>query len=250
MEIMIAPENGTIELPGIEPIKDAEVSFEPVTPGQIILMDTDLLSYKNMLYKVSLLDEKMQEEDFDATTVYLHDKYFYIYRGRWSKASVNNSVGVYWDDIQGHIVRVNPMTDEQKEEFTYEGKIIRSDVDFIRLKANSNEFRINNLPETSRAFLPEPTETDDILKRLIKMAIIEKGIALDDYRDRFVDKNALFNFKQVLKGDSRLSMLLFDRGANALNLKYSIILEEKNPERPIGHGIHRMVVTSEDTYNL
>lgn len=249
MEIMVAPENTNIIIPGVEPIEGGSVPVEKVSSNDIILMDTDLLSYGNVLYHIEMLTENMKEEDFDSTTVYLFDKYFYLYRGRWSKASTNNLVGVYWDDILGKIVRVNPATDDEKAEFSYEGKIIRSDVDFIRLKANSNEFHINNLPETSRAFLPAPNENDDILKRLIKMAILQKGIALDDYKDRFVDKNALFNFKQVLKGDSRLSMLLFDRGANALNLKYSIILEEKG-STPLGRPIDRMIVTSEDTYDL
>ena len=65
----------------------------------------------------------------------------------------------------------------------------------------------------------------NFLKYVIKKAIIDKGIDIDRFKYRFVDKNALFNFKQVLKGDNRLSMLLFDRGVEAFNLKYTIVHE-------------------------
>ena len=84
----------------------------------------------------------------------------------------------------------------------------------------------------------------------MKQAIINKGIDIDRFKYRFVDKNALFNFKQVLKGDNRLSMLLFDRGAEAFNLKYTIVLEEDLGD-PIGIPLSEpIVVSSNDTHEL
>ena len=106
------------------------------------------------------------------------------------------------------------------------------------------------MPESSKAFCPEITENDDILKRLMKQAIINKGIDIDRFKYRFVDKNALFNFKQVLKGDNRLSMLLFDRGVEAFNLKYTIILQEDSGD-PIGIPLSQpIVISSNDTHEL
>ena len=101
-----------------------------------------------------------------------------------------------------------------------------------------------------KSFCPQITETDDILKRLMKQLIIEKGIDLDRFKYRFLDKNALFNFKQVIKGDNRLSMLLFDRGIEAFNLKYTIIVEEA-PGDTIGMTLKEpLIFSSDDTYSL
>ena len=106
------------------------------------------------------------------------------------------------------------------------------------------------MPESSKAYCPEITEDDDILKRLMKKIIIDKGIDIDRFKTRFVDKNALFNFKQVLKGTNRLSMLLFDRGIEAFNLKYTIIVSE-GPGSPIAAPLAEpLIVSSEDTHEL
>ena len=116
---------------------------------------------------------------------------------------------------------------------------------------NNKEVEVFIMPESSKAFCPEITDADDILKRLMKRAIIEKGIDLDRFKARFVDKNALFNFKQVLKGDNRLSMLLFDRGVEAFNLKYTIILSEAEENNHIGARLTEpIIMTSEDTHPL
>ena len=60
--------------------------------------------------------------------------------------------------------------------------------------------------------------------------MLYKRINIDLYKERFDDKNKLFNLKQVLKSDKPLSKLLFDRAVEALNLKYTIIVEEDDPE--------------------
>jgi hypothetical protein len=78
-----------------------------------------------------------------------------------------------------------------------------------------------------------------------------KDIDIDAYKARFADKNALFNFKQVIKGDGKLSMLLFERGCNALNLKYTITLEEIDPRGSVGTPLVNPVkISSEDSYNV
>lgn len=93
-------------------------------------------------------------------------------------------------------------------------------------------------PESSKLFIPDISERDDILKRAIKLALKAKNIDLDSCKERFTDKNALFNFKQVIKSETgRLSILLFERGCDALGLKFSIILEEADPKETVGTSL-------------
>ena len=68
------------------------------------------------------------------------------------------------------------------------------------------------------------------------------------YGRRRIGKSELI--KQVLKGNNRLSMLLFDRGIEAFNLKYTIIVSE-GPGSPIGVPLaESLIVSSEDTHEL
>lgn len=220
-----------------------------VKPGEILDMEHDILIDGTFLRGIELLDMDMTE--VNALKVYLYGEYYYIYRGYWDLANANNLPGIYMDKVTGKIVRLDPITKEDKEHYTYAGKIYRTDPFSIQEIGQQGKLKIVNVPESSRAFITPLKSSDDILKRLVKLAIMDKDIALDDYKGRFVDKNALFNFKQVLKGDSRLSMLLFDRGINALNLKYTIILEEKNPEEALGKALSMpLTATSEDTYEV
>jgi hypothetical protein len=123
--------------------------------------------------------------------------------------------------------------------------------DEIIIVANSKKDILIAVPESAKIFMPSLTIKDDILKRLAKQALIHKNVDLDHIKDRFIDKNALFNFKQVIKGDNKLSILIFDRGMDALNLKYSIILEEKDSTQAIGDPLtNPILASSEDTFDI
>lgn len=113
----------------------------------------------------------------------------------------------------------------------------------------NHEVVIFNTPDSSHSAIPPESIDDDILKKLIKRAITKKGVDLDQYKVRFASKNMLFNTKQVLRGPNRLSMLLFDRCTEALNLKYTIILEEAGGEI-IGHPLNeKLVISSQDVFD-
>ena len=114
----------------------------------------------------------------------------------------------------------------------------------------------------SKLFRPEIELSDDILKRITKIALLKKNVEMDQLKDRFINSNAFFNFKQSINKKSEedadkkkkpapLSMLLFDRGCEAMNLKYRIILEEKDPNNTIGEPLSEEIeCSSEDTYEI
>lgn len=189
--------------------------------------------------------------ELDPMIAYLDGDYYYFYRGKLSDIKGFDKVtpGIYYDDEKCTYVICNPETPEEIDEYRYADKITRQDADEIRNAVMNHEVVIFNTPDSSHSSIPPETLDDDILKKLIKRAIIRKGVDLDQYKVRFASKNMLFNTKQVLRGPNRLSMLLFDRCTEALNLKYTIILEEAGGET-IGHPLDdSLVISSQDVFN-
>jgi hypothetical protein len=189
--------------------------------------------------------------ELDPTIAYLDGDYYYFYKGKLSDIKGFNKVtpGVYYDDESCNYVICNPETPEEIEEYRYADKITRQDADEIRSAVLNHEVVIFNTPDASHSSIPPESLDDDILKKLIKRAISKKGVDLDQYKIRFASKNMLFNTKQVLRGPNRLSMLLFDRCTEALNLKYTIILEEAGGET-IGHPLDsELIISSQDVFD-
>ena len=169
-----------------------------------------LLDDGKVMRNVLLFNDEIKE--FDPMIAYLDGDYYYLYRGKLPIAVSGDHLepGIYFDKQSDKYVLAVPSTEEEKKKYTYSDKICST------------------------------TASD----------IIDKGIDIDRFKYRFVDKNALFNFKQVLKGDNRLSMLLFDRGVEAFNLKYTIVLEE-NGNDSIGIPLNKpIIVSSNDTHEL
>lgn len=189
--------------------------------------------------------------ELDPSIAYLDGDYYYFYRGRLSDVKGFDKIipGIYYDDNACGYVICHPETPEEIEEYRYSDKITRQDADEIRNAVFNHEVVIFNTPDTAHSSIPPETLDDDILKKLIKRAITKKGVDLDQYKVRFASKNMLFNTKQVLRGPNRLSMLLFDRCAEALNLKYTIIIDEAGGET-IGHPLEEsLIISSQDVFN-
>ena len=117
--------------------------------------------------------------------------------------------------------------------------------------ANNNADILIAIPESTKIFQPEITENDDILKVIAKKALQLKNVDLDRYKDRFSNKNELFNFKQVLRSDNKVSMKIFMRGMEAMNLVFTIIVSEKSANNVVGDALKEPIVTSsEETYQM
>ena len=170
---------------------------------------------------------------------------YYPYRGYFFEDR-STKPGIYVD-INDSPVIIEP-SEEEREAFRYSTHLEDvSPQNIIKVLHDNPVIRVS-FPESSKMFIPDVTERDDILKRAIKFALKAKNIDLDACRDRFGDKNQLFNFKSVIKrdnndedngkGSGRLSILLFERGCEALGLKYSIILEEADSNETVGISLN------------
>lgn len=207
-----------------------------------------LLDDGKVMRNVLLFNKDIKE--WDPMVAYLDGDYYYLFKGKVPENGKIEEPGIYIDRQTNKPLLAVPSTDEEKKKYSYNDKICSTSANEIIDKINRKEVEVFIMPESSKAFCPEITEDDDILKRLMKKIIIDKGIDIDRFKTRFVDKNALFNFKQVLKGNNRLSMLLFDRGIEAFNLKYTIIVSE-GPGSPISIPLAEpLIVSSEDTHEL
>lgn len=199
--------------------------------------------------------------EFKENVAYLQGDYFYLYRGKISKKSEATKPGIYLlseKEYSGggkkqEFIIIDPKSEEEQIKYSYEGRIQNLDPDAIveQLKGTKQILKLS-VPGSSKIFVPEVSLDDDLLKRAIKEILIQKNVDIDQYRDRFKDKNALFNFKQVLKKDgAKLSMLLFERGCEALNLKYAIVIEEADPDVVLGVPLRNPIrIASDDTYEL
>ena len=207
-----------------------------------------LLDDGKVMRNVLLFNKDIKE--WDPMVAYLDGDYYYLFKGKVPENGNIEEPGIYIDRQTNEPLLAVPSTDEEKKKYSYNDKICSTSANEIIDKINRKEVEVFIMPESSKAYCPEITEDDDILKRLMKKIIIDKGIDIDRFKTRFVDKNALFNFKQVLKGTNRLSMLLFDRGLEAFNLKYTIIVSE-GPGSPIAAPLAEpLIVSSEDTHEL
>jgi hypothetical protein len=226
-------------------MKNTNVENGVYSKDSLLVTDDEILS-------IQLYDEDLT--DFKKGVAYLKEEYYYIYRGEKEKDSAEDLYpmpGIYKDPKDDTIYRIDPYTPDDKRKYSMDGKISSIDAEKIIEMVNNKEEILITIPESSKNFMPTINKDDDILKRLIKSALMQKGIDIDNYKNRFVDKNSLFNFKSNLRSGNRLSMLLFDRGVEALNLRYTITIEDKDSDNVVGTALNaRIIASSEDNYDI
>ena len=243
-KLELFPESNNRMLTGSTLIKVGEQYYETAV---LYMNDFSIGDFSNNRRDFSLKDGFEIRDDI----AYLIGEYYYLYKGKISDIKGFNKIepGIYYDDMECKFVICEPTTDDEKELYKYSDKITRLDIDDIRNAILNKEIEIFHVPENAHSAIPPESINDDLLKKLVKRAITSKGIDLDQYKVRFMSKNTLFNFKQVLRGPNKLSMLLFDRFAEAFNLKYTIIVEEAGGEL-IGHALkENLVISNQDTFN-
>ena len=214
-----------------------------------------IIATDDAILQIDLLPDDLEEVDeFKEDVAYISGPYFYVYRGVGNPATKEYKMpGIYknkdGDDPKWFIVE--PSTDEEKKEYEHITKVCTLHPVSIVDTANTTEELLVAIPESTKIFQPQITEKDDILKIAAKKALLAKNVDLDRYKDRFSNKNELFNFKQVLRGDNKLSMKIFTRGMDALNLEFVIIIREKSTNDIVGDKLDEDIeISSEETYPL
>lgn len=226
--------------------EDKETNRKKVLSGNVMVMK-DLC-----LLKPVFLNDSIKEYEYGYAYIDPDSYMFYVFKGNYVEGETEVLPGYIYQKQNGEYLRVEPKTPEEKEICHLKGKLADMNTAEIISILKSQDECIVNFQDSSKIFVQPISDDDDILKRAIKMVLAEKNIDIDRCKDRFPDKNALFNFKSVIKGDAKVSMLLFERACNAFNLKYTITLEEmgaesEGPSIIVGSKLNKsIVVTSED----
>lgn len=217
-------------------------------PNSFILTDDNV-------YEIDLYREDMKLEDFSTDVAYLYGELFYLYNGEITNAELNNSddlkPGIYWNINENEPVMLHPHESE-REKYTAEDKIGEINSKKIIDEINEHPEILVELPDKvkSQSNSLQIRDNDDILKRLIKMAFNLKGLTIEDCSEGFPEKNMRFNYKAAITKDGgELSIKYFNRGIDALKLKYTIIIEEENPNDPMGLKLDEpIIMSSTDTH--
>jgi len=203
------------------------------------------------LYGVTLFPDNITTIKYSELKdiAYISNDTFYVLRGPLPKDDNSYLEPGIYENSNGFPEIREPITDDEKEKYSVSKNIIDTSKENIIEVLKNNDKIFVTVTEGGNIFKPEIKKTDDILKRAIKKVLNEKNLDIDLYKNRFSDKNAFLNFKQVIKSDSRLSILLFERGCDVLNMKYTLIIEEKSEDDNVGNRLSEpIVVSSEDEY--
>ncbi len=195
-----------------------------------------------------------ESRNFDKKHAYFYGNYLYLFNGACPRVLARDP-GIYYDSTEDcyFIIEHDPNNPESDIYKATEDHIFKLNPITIARSLQDEEETIYARQRASSRKIYHPVigEKDDLLKRAIKQALIEKGIDLDQCRQNFENKNSLFNFKQVLKSDGKMTILVFQRGADAFNLRVVVSLEEIDPEHPIGEALKApIVVSSTDNFRM
>lgn len=215
--------------------------------AMIPFSSNDVIITDRSVYKIDLLCAVKSVDELKEGVAYIEGDLYYLYKGEYN-AKYDKAPGIYKDGR--NIKIIHSSTEEERKEMEYSDKLVAGD---IMSMAAIIDGGLDNIEYESydcgRIFAPPIEVGDDILKRAIKTALMLKRVDIDNRRDRFADKNALFNAKQVIKSSQNLSAMLFRRWCEALNLDYDIILKEPTTGKPVGTPLEEPIkCSSTDTF--
>lgn len=247
-----------------EKIKEENLKYFKVTttdiPENLFTSDTKdagnrylILGTKGCFNELRYLTGKEDAYKRDVAYYCQDDDYVYTYMGAVIRiADQKLEPGIYLDQLNKKYFRVSYDPNNAEYDQYKIGKIKCANPDpeniFKDLKENGDAMRQARI-ETEQFAVPAVTPLDDILKRIMKMTMRAKNLTFDQIRYCFPDKNQVFNFKQIINGEHKLSMMIFIRTLEALNLKCVITIEEINPDKSVGKALEKPItVSSEDTF--
>lgn len=154
---------------------------------------------------------------------------------------IDDRPGVYSDGALQFFNLPNKDNEAQLKEYSSDNTIDFSNCSSIAEIMEKQEILRDEekeiLANPDNIFIPTISEKDSPAMRGLKQAIIEKRIDIDKYQDRFGKEN-FPNDKRKFK-DTDITMFMMNRMNKALDIKATLILEDKSPDvpNPIGRKI-------------
>ena len=198
--------------------------------------------YKAVLYYKGI--------DMVPTNAYIKGDYVYVYRDKPERDGEGNLIpGVYYNPKKQEYVWVEPKTDKDKDKYSVEHvddvspMAIFKDIQKHREQFYSAE-DIEEMNNNANMFIPTIQPEDDFLKKIIKQAIIDKGINLNSklYKEACSNKWILNNLKSSLtKKKKQMSIKYFKIWCELLNLDFIATVQDNgnDPYNPLPKPISK-----------
>ena len=242
MQVMI------LELP-----KDDSTSETVLDPNK----DLYTVLANERLLKVKYMPSKGEDIVIDPKCCYIYKGYMYAFRGFIYKLEDAVVPGIYYNkNTSKYVITLCDLNNPEHDKYAVKNNQINSapTAQEIQeaLKDHGEEMYVALKTSNTKNNVPPITAEDNALKRALKKVLKAKGIRLDEYRANFASKNEVFNLNQVLKSpENKLSIMLWDRAAEALKLKYVIVVTDLDPNNVCGAPLREpIVVSSEDTFDM
>ena len=194
-----------------------------VSKDALLTSDTDI-------YYVDVLDPERPYDDLKEDVAYVDGDFYYILRGR--KPEIDDpeefrkatAPGIYRDS-EGKQFIVHPENEKEEKLYNYFDALVKYEPEqIVSVIKEKGKLWIDNV-NPDKIFKAAIGDNDNILLRGMKEVFRRKNVDIRSCEDRFPNKHALTNFKQTMTSPDKknLTILLFDRGIEALNLKYTLI---------------------------
>ena len=157
------------------------------------------------------------------------DNMVYIYAGKIKK-NLDVKPGCVYKDKGGELKFIKH-TEEIHDKFKLENVVRFSRDDLLNGINNDEDFKSIDprvLEQSDNYFAPIIKEEDDILKRIIKRALLEKKINPRDMREKFKNDYDVTNMKSALTKSAPLSIKYFIKWVEVLDLSVKIVTALEN----------------------
>lgn len=191
-------------------------------------------------FRIGTLSSRLKEG-----IAYVIGHYVYPYFGQ---VSVDDNldklkVGIYKYD---HEYYFRPVSSEQEKELFSIDNITSTSLSAIwkEVQANTENFISDEdremINSNVKEYRPTIKATDDPLKKLVKRAIIDKGVNVNLFKGVFDEKHGLTNIKSTLSNKSNLTMMKFLQWCEMLNLNYKIAVYDNGEDNyyPLLHELN------------
>lgn len=219
-------------------LKDAR---DEIRSTCLVFFDADPVFISGDSYfKIGTLGGKLEE-----CKAYVIGEYVYPY---WGSTSPHDNldklpVGIY---KHGGDYCFRPVSSNTEKELCSIDNITATSVSAIwkEVETNTDNFisdedreMINN---NVKEYRPTIKPTDDPLKKLVKQAIIDKGVNVNLFKGVFDEKHGLTNIKSTLNNKSNLTMMKFLQWCEMLNLNFKISVYDNGEDNyyPLLHELN------------
>lgn len=199
------------------------------------------------IYKTSLYYKGLE---ISPNNAYIKGDYVYVFRKEVERDSKGEIIpGVYYNNKTRDFVWVEPKTDKDKQKYSVENvDDVSPDAIFKDIQKRREEFYsaedIEEMNNNANMFTPTIQPDDDFLKKIIKQAIIDKGINLNSkiYKEACSNKWILNNLKSSLtKKKKQMSIKYFKIWCELLNLDFIATVQDNgnDPYNPLPKPISK-----------